>query len=177
MQHLQAFNAHGHACAVGESGVQRRQQARIDRSDRAAALPAGLVVPGDSCGKLGRVREFYVTICQFHWPEKHLEAIGNLRVFRAESRERGLARGIVPQHGEAICRKRRYEGAFVSKLNDAEVEAAETQTWLDFALECGYMSEDMRMELWNNYDHVIGKLVNLIYKPNLWILSGKEIVS
>lgn len=67
-------------------------------------------------------------------------------------------------------RKRRYEAAFVSKLNDAEVEAAETQTWLDFALECGYMSEDMRMELWNNYDHVIGKIVNMIIKPSPWIL-------
>lgn len=74
-------------------------------------------------------------------------------------------------------RKRRYEGAFVSKLNDAEAEAAETQTWLDFALECGYMSEVTRMELWNNYDHVIGKLVNMIYKPSPWILPRKEIVS
>ncbi|HEY9602723.1 MAG TPA: hypothetical protein V6C85_14005 [Allocoleopsis sp.] len=27
-------------------------------------------------------------------------------------------------------RKRRYEGAFVAKLNDCEAEAAETQTWL-----------------------------------------------
>jgi len=27
-------------------------------------------------------------------------------------------------------RKRRYEGAFVSKLSDAEAEAAETQVWL-----------------------------------------------
>lgn len=28
-------------------------------------------------------------------------------------------------------RKRRYEAAFISKLSDAETEAAETQTWLD----------------------------------------------
>lgn len=32
-------------------------------------------------------------------------------------------------------RKRRYEAAFVSKLNDAESEAAETQTWIRFAVE------------------------------------------
>ena len=32
-------------------------------------------------------------------------------------------------------RKRRYEPAFVSKLSDAEAEAAETATWLDFASE------------------------------------------
>ncbi len=39
-------------------------------------------------------------------------------------------------------RKRRYEAAFISKLNDAEAEAAETQTWLHFAIECGYLPKD-----------------------------------
>ena len=29
-------------------------------------------------------------------------------------------------------RKRRYECAFISKLSDAETEAGETQTWLQF---------------------------------------------
>ena len=33
-------------------------------------------------------------------------------------------------------RKRRYEAAFISKLNDAEAEAAETQTWISFAIRC-----------------------------------------
>jgi len=69
-------------------------------------------------------------------------------------------------------RKRRYEAAFVSKLTDAE--AAETQTWLDFASECDYLSEDVKQELWQNYDHVIGKLVNMIYKPSLWLLSKRD---
>ena len=31
-------------------------------------------------------------------------------------------------------RKRRYPAVFVNKLTDAQQEAAETQTWLDFAL-------------------------------------------
>lgn len=31
-------------------------------------------------------------------------------------------------------RKRRYEGAFIAKLNDAEGEAAETQTWIEFSV-------------------------------------------
>ena len=30
-------------------------------------------------------------------------------------------------------RKRRYESAFINRLFDAEAEAVETQTWLDFA--------------------------------------------
>jgi four helix bundle protein len=72
-------------------------------------------------------------------------------------------------------RKRRYEAAFVSKLTDAEAEAAETQTWLDFASECDYLSEDVKQELWQNYNHVIGKLVNMIYKPTPWLLSKRDV--
>src|SRR5579859_7287364 len=36
-------------------------------------------------------------------------------------------------------RKRRYEAAFLSKLTDAECEAAETQTWIAYAVKCGYL--------------------------------------
>ncbi len=36
--------------------------------------------------------------------------------------------------------KRRYEAAFISKLNDALGEAMETQSWLDHALDCKYIT-------------------------------------
>src|SRR4030042_1460900 len=36
-------------------------------------------------------------------------------------------------------RKRRYPNAFISKLSDADSEAAETQVWLEFAFRCGYL--------------------------------------
>src|ERR1700731_3434951 len=42
--------------------------------------------------------------------------------------------------------KRRYEAHFVSKLTDADGENGETETWLDFAYDCGYLSKD---------DHVV----------------------
>ena len=32
----------------------------------------------------------------------------------------------------------------VSKLTDSDGEATETQVWLDFALDCGYMSQENR---------------------------------
>ncbi len=44
---------------------------------------------------------------------------------------RRSSRGVCANLAEAWS-MRRYEGAFVLKLNDAEAEAAETQTWLDF---------------------------------------------
>ena len=67
-------------------------------------------------------------------------------------------------------RKRRYEAAFVSKLNDAESEAAETQCWIRFSAECGYCSKEIREELNQSYDHIIGKLVKIIINPTPWIL-------
>jgi len=45
-----------------------------------------------------------------------------------------LSRSVCANLAEA-WRKRRYEAAFIAKLNDCE--AAETQTWVDFAVECG----------------------------------------
>jgi four helix bundle protein len=65
-------------------------------------------------------------------------------------------------------RKRRYEKAFVAKLSDSEGEAAETQTWLDFALECQYITPEKRSQLNQEYEHVIGKLVNMIKSPEKW---------
>jgi four helix bundle protein len=37
-------------------------------------------------------------------------------------------------------RKRRYPGHFVRKISDAHSEAAETQSWLEFALHCSYLT-------------------------------------
>ncbi|MCX6348373.1 MAG: four helix bundle protein [Candidatus Aureabacteria bacterium] len=71
-------------------------------------------------------------------------------------------------------RKRRYEASFVNKLNDAEAEAAETQSWLEFAVKCGYMDREIAKKLYQGYDDVIGKLVNMISRPRPWILPRKR---
>ena len=44
-------------------------------------------------------------------------------------------------------RKRRYPNVFVNKLTDADGESAETQTWLDFAHDCGYLKNDRHQQL------------------------------
>jgi four helix bundle protein len=71
-------------------------------------------------------------------------------------------------------RKRRYEGSFAVKLNDAEAEAAETQTWLDFAVECGYLDKVTAHELYQEYDNILGKLVIMIAQPSAWLLPVKR---
>lgn len=67
-------------------------------------------------------------------------------------------------------RKRRYPKAFVAKLSDAEGEAAETQVWLDYALACDYISNDIHAVLYEKYDHILGMLVNMIINPEKWNL-------
>lgn len=68
-------------------------------------------------------------------------------------------------------RKRRYAGAFVSKLSDAESEASETQVWLEFALRCGYITRDQANALYLQYDRVIGILVSMINHPEVWLIQ------
>ena len=55
-----------------------------------------------------------------------------------------------------------------SKLSDCEAEAAETKVWLDYSLECGYLTEDSYDNLFSEYDKIIGKLVIMIGSPEKW---------
>ena len=53
---------------------------------------------------------------------------------------RRASRSVCADISEA-WRMRRYVAHFISKLSDADGEAAESQSWLDFAFHCGYISE------------------------------------
>lgn len=68
-------------------------------------------------------------------------------------------------------RRRRYQAAFVNKMNEAEGEAAETQVWLEYAVKCGYMRREDGTRLHKNYDMIIGKLVNMANQPQKWLLK------
>jgi four helix bundle protein len=67
-------------------------------------------------------------------------------------------------------RKRRYPAAFVAKLSDAEGEAAETQTWLQFAVECEYIDPSKAKLLYAEYDAILGMIVRMISNPESWTL-------
>ena len=60
---------------------------------------------------------------------------------------RRSSRSVCANLAEA-WRKRRYEAAYIAKLNDAEGEAAETQTWLEFAVKCEYIEREVATELY-----------------------------
>jgi four helix bundle protein len=58
-------------------------------------------------------------------------------------------------------RKRRYKAVFINKLSDAEQEAAETQTWLEFAWRCNYIDKEIFQRLDEKYEHVFAMLVTM----------------
>jgi four helix bundle protein len=85
---------------------------------------------------------------------------------------RRSSRSVAANIAEA-WRKRRYPASFVSKLNDAEGEAAETQTWLQFAVECEYANAESTRALYAEYDSVIAMLVNMQNHPESWSLTKR----
>lgn len=89
---------------------------------------------------------------------------------------RRSSRSVCSNLSEA-WRKRRYEGSFLNKLNDAEAEASETQTWLEFSLKCGYLDEATAKSLYQKYDHILGKLVNMIANPEPWLIPIRKSTS
>lgn len=88
-------------------------------------------------------------------------------IFSLISQIKRSSRSVCANLAEAF-RKRRYEKAFVSKLSDSEGEAAETQVWLDYSYECGYLEKETYLRLINEYDNIIGKLVNMLKHPEKW---------
>ncbi len=84
---------------------------------------------------------------------------------------RRSSRSVSANLAEAF-RKRRYPKHFVSKLSDCEAEAAETQVWLDFAYYCNYLEMNAYNDLYQKYEWIIGKIVNMTRSPDKWkILS------
>jgi len=63
-------------------------------------------------------------------------------------------------------RKRRYKAVFVNKLTDSEQEAGETQTWLEFALECKYINNEIFKRLDEKYEHIFAKLITMERKAD-----------
>jgi four helix bundle protein len=73
-------------------------------------------------------------------------------------------------------RKRRYPAAFVSKLNDAESEAAETQTWIEIALRCCYLTPEQASYLDKRCEELLSQLVTMISHPEQWTIKPNSSV-
>ena len=80
---------------------------------------------------------------------------------------RRSSRSVCANISEAF-RKRRYPKSFIAKLVDSEGEAAESQTWLQFASECKYMEKIAAGRLSKEYDNIIGKMVTMENQSEKW---------
>jgi four helix bundle protein len=73
---------------------------------------------------------------------------------------RRSSRSVCANLAEA-WRKRRYPAVFINKLRDSQQEAAETQTWLEFALKCNYISQNVFEALDGQYEHIFAMLITM----------------
>ena len=86
---------------------------------------------------------------------------------------RRSSRSVCTNIAEA-WRKRRYEAAFASKLSDSDAEASETELHLDFALRCGYLSQENHQRLRDCYDHICRQLTKMVEDAPSWCgMSGE----
>jgi four helix bundle protein len=63
-------------------------------------------------------------------------------------------------------RKRKYKAVFINKPSDCGQEAAETQTWLEFALKCGHIDDATFNKLDEQYEHVFAMLSTMEKKAD-----------
>lgn len=66
--------------------------------------------------------------------------------------------------------KRRYVAHFVSKLTDCDGENSETDSSLDFARDCGYLTVSEHRELTSLCDEVGRMLGAMLKKPDVFLL-------
>lgn len=67
--------------------------------------------------------------------------------------------------------KRRYEAHFVSKLSDADGESSETDTWLDFARDCGYLPDTDHARLARECESIGGMIGSMLKNPKPFLLN------
>ena len=58
--------------------------------------------------------------------------------------------------------RRRYRAAFISKIDEALGEATETQSWLDDALDRGYLALEEFERMDNDWSAITGMLARMI---------------
>jgi len=95
------------------------------------------------------------------------KSFSKVEIYFLTDQIRRSSRSVSGNLAEAF-RKRKYPKSFISKLTDSEGEAAETQVWLDYAMQCGYIDKERHSELFDKYDHIIAMLVNMSTKPEQW---------
>jgi four helix bundle protein len=70
--------------------------------------------------------------------------------------------------------KRRYEAHFISKLTDSDGENSETDTWLDFAMDCGYISSSDHSRLTDECTKIGSMIGSMLNNPKPFLLHSSK---
>jgi len=96
---------------------------------------------------------------------------------RFPAEERFALTGQIRRSSRSVCQnlkeawaKRRYEAHFVSKLTDCDGENDETDTCLDFARDCGYITAEEYKEMVADCTEVGRMLGAMIREPQKFII-------
>jgi len=92
--------------------------------------------------------------------------------------ERYALTGQIRRSSRSVClnlreawAKRRYEAHFISKLTDCDGENSETDSSLDFARDCGYISARYHAELTAVCEEVGKMLGSMIKAPTSFLTT------
>jgi four helix bundle protein len=70
--------------------------------------------------------------------------------------------------------KRRYEAHFISKITDADGENSETDTWLDFAKDCGCLPVSIHCNLASECRQIGAMLGKMLNNPKPFIIPSRR---
>lgn len=118
---------------------------------------------GRKTKRIGSVRELEVYQLAFDAAMEIFEISKNFPIeekYSLTDQIRRSSRSVCTNLAEG-WRKRRYKAVFINKLSDAEQEAAETQTWLEFALKCNYIDKGIFERLDDKYEHIFAMLITM----------------
>jgi four helix bundle protein len=106
-----------------------------------------------------------------------------MHVFEVSKRfppeERWALTGQIRRSSRSVClnlreawAKRRYEASFISKLTDCDGESNETDSSLDFARDCGYISNVEHQELAEMNRSVGRMLGSMLRNPEPFLIRS-----
>ena len=100
---------------------------------------------------------------------------------RFPSEERYALTGQVRRSSRSIClnlreawAKRRYEAHFISKLTDCDGENSETDSSLDFAKDCKYITSAEHLEMTAKCTEIGRMLGSMIKNPSPFLIAERR---
>jgi len=96
------------------------------------------------------------------FPKEELYSLTNQIRRSSRSVSANLAEGF---------RKRFFQKSFISKINECEGEAAETQVWIRYAEAFKYIDKERSAKLYETYDQILKKLVTMRNNAEKWSID------